>query len=111
MILILEIVLTIIAWRKGYKAFALLPVGIVILLAFLIGFSDPVAYESAEAGFIVFDLMAVVALVIMIATAKKQDTLAEEEQIEYVETEESHIYEPEQLSIAKGQFESVSSTK
>lgn len=39
MLLILEVILTIFAWRKGWKWLALLPVGIVLILGLLIGFS------------------------------------------------------------------------
>lgn len=111
MILILEIVLTIIAWRKGYKGYALLPLGIVFLIAFMVGFSTPELSESADLSFIVLDLMAIVALVIMVATAKKPDAFEIEEQVEYVEPEESPVYEAGHLSITEGQFESVSSSK
>ena len=37
MLLILEIWLTVKAWRKGWRAWALLPLGIVMAVAFLIG--------------------------------------------------------------------------
>ena len=35
MLLILEIILTVVAWRKGWKAYALLPFGITFLFGFL----------------------------------------------------------------------------
>jgi hypothetical protein len=37
MLLIVEIVLTVFAWRKGWKAWALLPLGIVMCIGFFVG--------------------------------------------------------------------------
>ena len=37
MLLLLEIWLTITAWRKGYKALALIPLGLAVLIGFSIG--------------------------------------------------------------------------
>jgi hypothetical protein len=37
MVLILEIVLTVVAWRKGWRGWALLPIGILLLMGFSTG--------------------------------------------------------------------------
>ena len=82
MLLILEIMLTISAWRRGYKAWALLPVGLVLFIGFLIGYNDPEAVENGELmDFIWIDILAIVALVIMIFSAQSQ----EEEEFEELE--------------------------
>ena len=67
MLLVLEIMLTISAWRKGYKGFALLPVGIALFAGFLIGYSNP---GSDALSFIWIDILAIVILVVMIGAAK-----------------------------------------
>jgi hypothetical protein len=72
MLLILEIILTVQAWRRGYGFMALLPVGLAIAIGFFIGMANPEAVENA--GFLEYiwlDILAVVALVIMIAAAPK----------------------------------------
>lgn len=84
MLLILEIMLTISAWRKGYKALALIPVGLALLTGFLIGTNNPELAESGDIfGFIWIDILTVVVLIIMIVFAKKP----EDEEVQ--ETEES----------------------
>lgn len=69
MLLILEIILTVTAWRKGYGALALLPLAFAIGIGFIVGSANP---ESVDwLGFIWIDILAIVALIIMIATASK----------------------------------------
>ena len=67
MLLVLEIMLTITAWRKGYKGFALLPVGFALLVGVLIGMNNP---DADVLSVIWVDILAIVVLVVMIATAK-----------------------------------------
>jgi hypothetical protein len=71
MLLVLEIMLTLTAWRKGYKGFALIPVGLALLAGFTIGANNPGADTFS---FIWVDLLAIVVLVVMIAVAKTNET-------------------------------------
>jgi hypothetical protein len=67
MLLVLEIMLTMTAWRKGYKGYALIPVGLVFLTGVLIGLSNP----GADALSVIWiDILAIVVLSVMIAVAK-----------------------------------------
>jgi hypothetical protein len=80
MLLILEIMLTVTAWRKGYKGFALLPVGLALLAGFSIGANNP----GADIFSVIWiDILAIIVLGIMIAVAKESET------DEVKETEES----------------------
>jgi hypothetical protein len=68
MLLILEIMLTVTAWRKGYKGFALLPVGLAILAGVSIGANNP----GADVFSVIWvDILAIVVLGVMIALAKE----------------------------------------
>lgn len=80
--LIIEIILTVFAWRKGWKWLALLPVGIALLIGFIIGFS--VGFSGGDVstlgnGVIFIDVMAIIALIIMIVKGPK--TLEQKEKI------------------------------
>jgi hypothetical protein len=68
MLLVLEIMLTLTAWRKGYKGFALLPLSIAILIGLAIGSENPGADVFS---YVWLDIMAIVILGAMIALAKK----------------------------------------
>ncbi len=48
MLLILEIVLTVAAWRKGWRAWALMPLGVGMSVAFLIGVAIGASGGTAE---------------------------------------------------------------
>ena len=68
MLLIAEILLTIAAWKKGWGARAILPMGIVLVLAFIVGFLGGAA--GASEGTILglcltLDLVGITALIIM----------------------------------------------
>lgn len=68
MLLIAEIVLTIFAWRKGWKWFALIPLVGVLCLGFLLGMAVGASGGSVESvtGFsVVLDIMAVIVLIIL----------------------------------------------
>jgi len=70
MLIILEIILTIWAWRKGWGAKALLPAGIILGFSFLVGIFIAVANGNIDAVkpmFIVLDLVMVGVLTYMIA--------------------------------------------
>ena len=73
MLLIAEIILTITAWRKGWKGWALLPVGICLAIGFMIGMVAGQNGTDIPAAALIFDLMAVIALIIM--TAKGPDKI------------------------------------
>jgi hypothetical protein len=74
MLLFLEIMLTVTAWRKGYKAWALVPLGLALLIGFLIGLNNPELAESGDVlSLIWIDILAIVVLGIMIASAKKPE--------------------------------------
>ena len=85
--LFLEIMLTITAWRRGYNVFALIPVGLVLLVGFLIGLNNPEMADSDNIlSFIWIDILAVVVLGIMIVLGKNPD---EEETLEIEASSES----------------------
>lgn len=76
MLLIIEIALTVWAWMRGWKGFALLPLAIALPVGFVVGFvigaSGGNAQGGAALGIGVFlDLAAIVALVFMIAMPRK----------------------------------------
>lgn len=77
--LIIEIILTIFAWRKGWKWLSLIPVGAALLLGLLIGFSVGSSGGSVESvnGFAFFlDLLVIIALIVM--NVKDPKTKSEE---------------------------------
>lgn len=72
MLIIAEIILTVTAWRKGWRRWALLPMGIVLGIAFVIGVAIGTSGASAEDVFgvaFILDIPAIVALIIMTAKA------------------------------------------
>ena len=74
MLLIIEIALTVAAWRKGWRARALLPLGIGMLLAAfvaLVAASAGVSPEVITGSLILFDLAAVAVLIFMSAKAPR----------------------------------------
>jgi len=83
MLLIIEIVLTIFAWRKGWKWYSLIPVGIAAGAGFFIGLGIGYAGGSASVfnGVIVFDILAIVALAIMCYVPPKFEQLEDTKEI------------------------------
>jgi MFS family permease len=77
MLLILEIILTIFAWRRGWKWYALLPLGIAFAIGFLVGLSTGASGGLVgDIGWvIVFDIAAVIALIVMCAVKPKSTEL------------------------------------
>ena len=72
MFLIIEIILTVTAWRKGWRGWALLPMGIVLGIAFVIGVAIEASGGSVENVFgvaLMLDISGIVALIIMTAKA------------------------------------------
>ncbi len=75
MLLIAEIMLTIAAWRKGWKAWALVPMGALLALAFMIGVAMGASGSSTDDAFgvgLVLDLACVISLVILTVRAPKK---------------------------------------
>lgn len=66
MLLLAEIILTVIVWKKGWKWFSLLPLGICLLIGILIGLGGG---EPTTAIFI--DIAAIIALILMWIKATK----------------------------------------
>jgi len=57
MLTIVEIILTVVAWRRGWKAWALLPLGVCFILALLLGAAVTASGGSVEAAFPVLFLL------------------------------------------------------
>ncbi len=76
--LVAEAILTIWAWKRGWKAMALIPLGSVLVLGFVIGFVVGLSGGSEEdVGFlVVLDAIAIIALIIMIARPRRQSAIA-----------------------------------
>jgi|GEM_PF-2894989 len=71
--LFLEIFLTVVAWKRGFKAWALLPTGAAVLMGLLIGLSNPEIAEGDNFfGLIWIDILAVAALVFMVVAGAKR---------------------------------------
>ncbi len=66
---IIEIILTIFAWRNGWKWRSLIPLGIVLCIGLIAGFAIGVSGgDPSRAGWIrILDLGAIIALIIMVA--------------------------------------------
>ena len=93
MLLILEILLTISAWRKGYKGWALLPVGLALFIGFRLGLNDPEAAASGDLlDYIWIDILAVVILAVMNAAASKPEDLPEKQLTETGEAGECYSH-------------------
>jgi hypothetical protein len=74
MLLILEIILAISAWRRGWRAWALMPFAVTWGLAFFIGVAMGVSGASPEEAVpvgLVLELGCLVALAVMCGTARK----------------------------------------
>ena len=72
--LIAEIILTIAAWRKGWKGWALVPVGLAGVIAFLVGASIGASGGSVNdisPYFMLFDVGAIVALIVMLVVKRE----------------------------------------
>jgi hypothetical protein len=75
--LIIEIILTVFVWKKGWKWMALLPLGGALFIGFLIGLGIGASGGSVDdvSGLAVFiDVAAIVALIIMLIKGPKTDT-------------------------------------
>ena len=70
MLLILEIALTIWAWRRGWKTWSLVPLGAAIGIAFLLGFAG-VALDEASLMWLLPDLAAIISLIVMVSKGRQ----------------------------------------
>jgi hypothetical protein len=74
MLLILEIILTITAWRRGWKAWALLPAAVTGVMGFLIGLAIGASggnMNHAMPVCLMLDFVFIASLVAMIAKPRK----------------------------------------
>ena len=76
MLLIAEIILTIFAWRKGWRWIALIPLASVLIFGFIIGFG--VAASGGDISSInglttMLDIIAVVALILLVVNNPKKN--------------------------------------
>jgi hypothetical protein len=71
--LIIEIILTIVAWNRGWRWFALIPLGVGVLLGLIIGLIGGSMGQTADdlSWVIVFDAIVIIALIIMCFTKPK----------------------------------------
>jgi uncharacterized membrane protein YfcA len=76
MLLIAEIILTIFAWRNGWKWYALIPLGICMVIGFLIGLIVGMFGGTLPAlsPVLIFDLLAIVALIVMVCKKPKPES-------------------------------------
>jgi len=76
MMLIAEIILTIFAWRNGWRWYSLIPVGLGGFLAFTAGFAIGASGGStANMGWVaIFDVAAIIALIVMVSKKPKSST-------------------------------------
>jgi uncharacterized membrane protein YfcA len=74
MLLIAEIILTIFAWRAGWKWLALLPLGIFGLIGFLIGLRiGALGGTTSDISWaVIFDVIVVIILIVMIIIKRKK---------------------------------------
>jgi hypothetical protein len=75
MLLYLEIILTIAAWRRGFRMLALLPMGFAFLTGCMIGASSPeLANGDNVFNFIWIDIISIIILGIMVAAGNEKTT-------------------------------------
>jgi uncharacterized membrane protein YfcA len=75
MLLILEIILTIVAWRKGWRWNSLIPVVSAMVIGFLFGIGiglSGINVDDAKGFAIIIDILATVALIVMCIKKPKQ---------------------------------------
>ena len=71
MLLIAEIILTIFAWRKGWKGLALIPLGVAFGLGLILGLNGVAPYDLASLIWV--DVLAIIALIVMTVKGPKND--------------------------------------
>ena len=96
MLLIAEIILTIIAWRKGWKARALLPMTIALGFGIIIGLALAASDGSIEDAMplcAVIELVCFSGLIYMAARKPKSAQVAESHRIESAPAEVAEVVE------------------
>jgi uncharacterized membrane protein YfcA len=76
MLLIAEIVLTIFAWKRGWRWYALIPMGLCLIIGFIIGLSIGASGGSINdipSVSIVLDVIAVIALIVLCSIKPKSN--------------------------------------
>jgi hypothetical protein len=83
MLIIIQIVLTIFAWKKGWKWYSLIPVAVAFGVGFFIGIGVGSAGGSVSdlSGVVVLDILAIVALAIMCFVAPKSKQIEETNEV------------------------------
>jgi hypothetical protein len=71
MLLIAEIILTIFAWRKGWKGLALIPLGVAFGLGLILGLNGVAPDDLASLIWV--DVLAIIALIVMTVKGPKND--------------------------------------
>ena len=82
MLLILEIILTVAAWRRGWKGWALVPLGVAVLLGMVIGGAigaDGGDISEAAGALLFLDIVCcLIPLIVMVARPRKVSQGVEE---------------------------------
>lgn len=81
MLLVAEIILTIFAWRKGWKWFALIPLGVALSLGFLLGMAiggGGGTIDDVRGLTIVLDIIVVIILIVMNVKSPKSNESPEQ---------------------------------
>jgi hypothetical protein len=79
--LIIEIILTIFAWRNGWKWLSLLPIGIALLIGISVGFGIGVAGGNPNVslpGLSLIDIAAIIVLIVMVSKKPKSAVKTDE---------------------------------
>ena len=63
---IIEIVLTIFAWRNGWRWLALIPVGAAVVIGFFIGINVGLTGGEISPAVMIIDVFAIIALIVML---------------------------------------------
>lgn len=77
MLLIIEIILTVFVWRNGWRWLSLIPLGVAFLIGMIIG----VTGTTDAASYMIFDVLAIVALIIMLAKKPKSNIDEKEDNV------------------------------
>jgi hypothetical protein len=74
MLLIAEIVLTIFAWKRGWRWYALIPLGLCLLIGFILGASissSGGSINDLNGASVVLDVIAVIVLIVLCSVKPK----------------------------------------
>ena len=85
MLLIAEIILTIFAWKKGWRWWALVPMEFALLIGLFMGMGVGESggdVDSVRGISIVLDVLAVIALIVMVTKGPKTNEVKETQDIE-----------------------------